>query len=118
MIGDVVEVDEFKTGERREGVYFGVTQFIQKLGTAAVMFAGGLVLSLVGYVPKVEQSDTALLGIRLTLCVGVSLLLAAAVAFALLCPMTKKKHDALRHAIDLRREGRAFRKDEFEDLLG
>jgi Na+/melibiose symporter-like transporter len=118
MIGDVVEVDEFKTDERREGLYFGVAQFIQKLATGAVLFAGGWILSLVGYAPKVEQSNTALLGIRLTLCLGVSLLLAAATALALLCPITKQKHDALRRAIGLRKEGQPFSTDEFEGLLG
>lgn len=118
MISDVVEVDEFKTGERREGLYFGVTQFLQKLATGAVLFAGGSILSLVGYVPKAGQTETALFGIRLTLSLGVSILLGTAVVFALLFPITKKKHTALRRAIELRKEGQAFDTDEFADLLG
>ena len=32
MIPDVVEIDEFKTGKRREGMYYGVAVFVMKAG--------------------------------------------------------------------------------------
>ena len=117
MIGDVVEVDEFRTGERREGLYFGLIQFLQKFAAGLILLVGGGVLSAVGYIPNVEQTDGALLGIRLTLCLGVALLLCISIAFALLNPMTKERHDALRLAIAAKKAGREVSSIGFEEIV-
>jgi GPH family glycoside/pentoside/hexuronide:cation symporter len=117
MISDVIEVDEFKTGRRREGLYFGVIQFLQKLSAGLVLAGGGLVLTLIGYVPNVEQSETSIMGIRLTFCLGVSFLLASSIFLAIMYPMTKAKHDALREAIGLKKEGREANLELIEDII-
>jgi len=65
ILPDVVEYDELLTGERREGMYYGLKGFLGKLSDAFGLFIGGWVLQLFGFVPNVPQSETALLGIRL-----------------------------------------------------
>jgi len=56
MIPDVIEVDEFKTVQRREGLYFDLIAFGQKLGSAVTVWFIGIILSWVGYTPGATQS--------------------------------------------------------------
>jgi GPH family glycoside/pentoside/hexuronide:cation symporter len=118
MIGDVTDVDELHSGRRREGLYYGVIQFVQKCSAGLVALAGGLVLSFVGYVPDVAQTPTALLGIRLTYCLGVALLLVISIALALRYPLTRAKHAELRDAIERRSRGEAIDTARVADLFG
>jgi GPH family glycoside/pentoside/hexuronide:cation symporter len=117
MMADIVEVDEFKTGQRREGTYMGIIDLIQKGGCALSLWIVGLILSLVGYVPEVKQTDQALLAIRLLFSEGTALLIFSSVLFCYLDPMTKAKHDSLRKAIADKKEGQQYDTSDFEDIL-
>ena len=65
MIADVTDEDELSTGERREGMFFGILTFAQKfVGSLGLVWAG-VALKLVGYVPGAEQSDGTLWGMRM-----------------------------------------------------
>jgi GPH family glycoside/pentoside/hexuronide:cation symporter len=56
---DVVDFDELSSGERKEGAYTAVWNFIRKAGMALAAGAGGVALSVSGYDASVEvQSDT------------------------------------------------------------
>ncbi len=72
---------------------------------------------MIGYVPNVEQSDTSIMGIRLTFCLGVPLLLASSIFLAIMYPMTKAKHDALRDAIELKKVGKEANLELIEDIV-
>jgi Na+/melibiose symporter-like transporter len=100
MIADVTDVDELNTGRRREGLYYGIVQFIQKCSAGLVVMGGGVVLTGIGYVPDAGQTQSALLGIRLTYCVGVALLLGVSIAAAIRYPLTRERHTALLEAIE------------------
>jgi len=65
MLADIADEDELSTGERREGMYFGVYTLSQKLIVAGGLTWAGIALSLIGYVPNAEQSSGALWGMRL-----------------------------------------------------
>jgi MFS family permease len=65
MLPDVIEYDEKMTGERREGVYYGLWAFLSKFTSALGVAVSGWALQLFGYVPNVEQTARALFGIRL-----------------------------------------------------
>ena len=117
MIPDVVEVDEFKTGHRREGLYFGITTFIGKAAGAVALWINGLILGWVGYVANVPQTEKALLGIRLIYAEGTALFLIIGVILAYLLPMTRKKHQALREAIRLKKEGKPYDVTPFKDII-
>jgi len=65
MVPDTVEFDAVKTGERKEGAYYGMWTFISKCGTALSVFISGLILNLGGYVARAVQIPSAKLAIRL-----------------------------------------------------
>jgi sugar (glycoside-pentoside-hexuronide) transporter len=117
LIPDVIEVDEFKTGQRREGLYFGVIGFMRKASVALSLWLVGIALSAVGYVPDVPQTETSILGIRLLYAEGTALFLAASMVLAYLLPMTKEKHDALKEAIRRKKEGKDWSVRGIEDVL-
>jgi GPH family glycoside/pentoside/hexuronide:cation symporter len=64
-VPDAVEYDYAQTGERKEGVYYGLWTFIVQLGQALAGAAIGWILAAFRYVPNAEQSAPAVLGIRL-----------------------------------------------------
>jgi GPH family glycoside/pentoside/hexuronide:cation symporter len=49
LISDVIDEDEFHTGQRREGMFYGVNTLVTTLSTAIVSIAFGVVTSLFGY---------------------------------------------------------------------
>lgn len=99
MVPDCTEVDEFKTGQRREGLYYGIATFVQKASTAIALGLVGVILGWSGYVANIPQSESALLTIRLLLAVGVALLAIISIVVCIFSPMTREKHAALRAAI-------------------
>ncbi|NLS14081.1 melibiose:sodium transporter MelB [Vibrio sp. SM6] len=64
MLADVVDYGEHKTGRRSESVIFSVQTMLVKFAGAAGGFIVGIGLSLVGYVPNVEQSESTIMGLQ------------------------------------------------------
>mgnify|MGYP001816439343 CR=1 FL=1 len=62
---DVIDWDEAHTGERKEGTYFAAWNFVQKAAGGVAVWIVGLVLSLTGFVPNLQQSEDTLLGMML-----------------------------------------------------
>ena len=64
---DVIDYDEYLTGERKEGAYTAVWNFIRKAAAGVTAGLTGFVLQYAGYVPNAdEQSEavkTAILGL-------------------------------------------------------
>ena len=56
--GDVIDYDEYRTGERKEGSYFAAWNFVHKSATGVMALITGYVLQFSGYVPNVEQTMT------------------------------------------------------------
>jgi GPH family glycoside/pentoside/hexuronide:cation symporter len=65
MIPDTVEYAEWKTGNRNEGILYGIFYFVFKLGTALAGFLVGNLLARSGYVANIAQTAPALAAIRL-----------------------------------------------------
>jgi GPH family glycoside/pentoside/hexuronide:cation symporter len=61
---DVVDWDEWQTGERKEGAYFAMRTFLMKSAFGVMVMTVGLTLDRVGYVPGEEQTDQAKLALR------------------------------------------------------
>lgn len=62
---DVVDYDELQSGERKEGAYVAVWNFVRKAGMAFAAGAGGMALSAAGYEGAAEvQSETVQTTIR------------------------------------------------------
>jgi oligogalacturonide transporter len=129
---DIPDVDELKSGERREGIYAALFTFMRKLSSALSLFVVSNTIFLAGYVPPLEnvvdgatqlveqpQPDTFLLALRLIFAVVPVILLAVALVFAARFPLTPGAHDRLRRILAVRRSGEpeteAMRQD-VEDL--
>ncbi|MDR2182267.1 MAG: MFS transporter [Treponema sp.] len=67
MIPDAIEYDAVRTGERKEGAYYGIWTFISKAGTALAVFLSGLILGAGGYEANAVQGAGAKLAIRLVI---------------------------------------------------
>ena len=67
MIADVVDLDELQTRERREGMYGAVFWWVVKLGMAAALAGGGLLLNATGFDVALagNQSSQAIFLMRL-----------------------------------------------------
>lgn len=104
MLPDVVEYDQAVTGERREGVYYGVWAFLGKLTNALGIAVSGWVLRLFGYVANAEQTPTALLGIRLFFGPVAAGVLIVSLPLLLWYPITRASHAKLLQEIARKRE--------------
>ena len=61
---DVIDFDEFQTGQRKEGAYFAAWNFVFKSATGVTLMLTGFILQAAGFVPNVEQSDQAKFALR------------------------------------------------------
>ena len=95
MIPDVIEVDQAKTGERHEGIYFGVNNFLGKLSGALGIAASGWSLRLFGYIPNVQQTTHALFGIRFFFAIVPVIAFAIALPLLIWYPITRQNHDQM-----------------------
>jgi len=98
MLPDVIEFDEWKTGRRREGIYYGFFVFLQKMALAGSVFIVGQALEVAGYIsrgpgePPPVQPESALLAIRLAIGPLPGVVLLIGLFFAWIYPITKAKH--------------------------
>jgi GPH family glycoside/pentoside/hexuronide:cation symporter len=68
IVADSIEYDYLRTGERREGAFFGIFTWGLKMGQALASFVMGMTLEAMGYVANaIPQTASAQLGIRLFL---------------------------------------------------
>jgi GPH family glycoside/pentoside/hexuronide:cation symporter len=95
MLPDVVEYDEKLTGERREGIYYGLWAFLSKFTGALGVAVSGWALNLFGYIPNVVQTNHALFGIRLFFAVVPAVVILISLPFLIWYPITQKSHAAL-----------------------
>lgn len=67
MMADVVDVDELTTHERREGMFGSIFWWVVKLGMAAALLGGGLLLNATGFDVELggAQSERTLLFMRI-----------------------------------------------------
>lgn len=102
MVPDTVEYSQWKTGLRREGVIYGAFFFCQKFPAALAAFIVGLVLTHVGYVANVEQTEISLMGIRLLLTLIPVGFIIIGIVFISLFPLDASMHQKILRDIDER----------------
>lgn len=96
IIPDVIEDDELRTGQRREGAFYGFLVFIQKTGTAFVLAFIQWILHLSGYVAGAEQTPQALFSIRMLIGPFPAVLLIISMILAWHFPINRSRHAELR----------------------
>ncbi len=95
MIPDVIEVDQAQTGERHEGIYFGVNAFLGKLTTALGGSSAAWLLDLFGFKANIAQTQHTLFGVRFLFSVVPVVAFAIALPLLISYPITRQKHDQL-----------------------
>jgi GPH family glycoside/pentoside/hexuronide:cation symporter len=97
MVPDTIDFDAAKTGNRKEGAYYGIWTFVSKSGQALAMLVSGLLLSQGGYLADAVQSPRAILAIRLIVGPIPTLILIGALVLIQFYPLDeaayKKLHD-------------------------
>lgn len=96
MLPDVIELDELQTGQRREGVFYAFMTLLQKVGLGLGLFLVSLALQFSGFVSgAAEQSDSALLAIRIFIGPVPMVLLILSVVLARFYPINRQAHEAM-----------------------
>ena len=99
MLPDVVEYDQLETGQRREGMYFGVYGLVDKVFRTLGLVVVGWILALFGYQGGEAASESAVLGIRLATGPIPALFLLAATPILFRYPVTRASHAAVRRKL-------------------
>jgi len=118
MMYDISELDEFVTGNRREGCIAALMSFAQKLGAAIPLFLTGQILQFGGYDGALDvQSDAALSSIMAvnTWVPGIIGLVAGIIAF--FYPLTRPKFNALMKSLLAKRNNEPYTTEGFDSLL-
>jgi GPH family glycoside/pentoside/hexuronide:cation symporter len=108
MVPDIIEYDEVRSGQRREGSYYAFASFFQKLATGAALWAMAQALASTGYVtpptsgPLPVQPPGAVQAIRIFMGPVPVALLVLAMIFAWRYPISREEHRALREQLAAR----------------
>jgi glycoside/pentoside/hexuronide:cation symporter, GPH family len=115
MLPDVIELDELKTGRRREGAYYGFFVLLQKLGLALGLFLVSQALAISGYITPpvgtttpIIQPDSALQAIRLMIGPVPAVILLAGIYLVYKFPITRENHEETLRELEDRRAATSF----------
>ena len=111
---DVVDVDEYVNGQRREGAYYGVTQFCYKLASGVGCALVSLILGAAGYIEansekyyqmieefgSITQPDSALVAIRIVLAVIPSVIFLVSAITAYRANLSRERFNEIREELD------------------
>ena len=95
MMPDVIEYDEMLTGERREGIFYGVWSMSGKISGAFATALSGWVLEWCGYAENAAQTPATLMGIRVLFALLTALFLLICVPLLIKYPITRETHAAV-----------------------
>lgn len=103
MLGDVVDADELRTEERREGIYAGFFTFLRKLAGASAVALAGLALDLAGFEGGTRPSARALETIRWLTGAAPAAFIVLGIVLARGYPLSRERHAEVRRALERRR---------------
>lgn len=115
---DCIEIDEFKTGTRKDGSMSALASFSQKFGSAIAFYSTGTILQFRGYDgTSLIQGESALNGILSLGTLFPAIIFSIAYIILLRYPVTKHKFELLSDALTKKRAGLEYSIQGFEDIL-
>ena len=100
ILADVVDYDEAETGERKEGAYYSLYNFLYKGSGGVMAMIAGAALQAVGFVPNQEQTPETLFTISALMSfVPIVCIVVGALIFTRF-RLTEAEHAAIRHELD------------------
>jgi glycoside/pentoside/hexuronide:cation symporter, GPH family len=104
IIPDAIEWDEWKTGERHEGMFYSLATLVHKFALSLAVLVVPFVLAFTGYRPNVtEQAPAVLWGLRILMGPIPAALLCAGILFAIRYPLTRERHAQIVRELEERR---------------
>lgn len=122
---DIPDVDELRSGERREGIFSALTTFTRKVSSAIATFLVAQTLALAGYIPPIEvggklieqtQTPQFIFSLRLVFVFLPITLLSFGIFFATRFPLSFERHQRLKAILDQARLGKAVDEKEKVEL--
>ena len=118
LLYDVFEIDEFRSGKRREGFLMAYFSFCGKLGGAFAGFLTGWILELANYsAGAATQSPEVLASIKSLFTLWPGLFCLAAGVVIVLYPGNKTRMTLLLKNLELKRQGKEYTTEGFEKLI-
>ena len=115
---DVAEIDEFKNGQRREGLITSLNSFFMKIGVSFGMWFSGTALDIFQLDPTQSvQSEKAVSLLNMTAMIVPAVIAVFGICVSRRYRVTKVKFTLLKEALAKRRECRAYSTQGFEDIL-
>lgn len=103
MIADSADYGEWTTGRRATGLYFSAAVFAQKAGWGIGAAIAGWILAASNFVPNVQQTDSAITGIKLLVSVIPGILYMSCALFMIFYKIDSKTTDLMKKELDARR---------------
>jgi GPH family glycoside/pentoside/hexuronide:cation symporter len=95
IIADIIDADELKTGIRREGSFFGITNFFMRLSMIASILTVGLVFRQVGW-EEYNPVVNPVLGLRVLFVVFPGIALGITLVCLYFYPYTKERVEEMK----------------------
>jgi GPH family glycoside/pentoside/hexuronide:cation symporter len=103
MIADSADYGEWKSGRRSTGLYFSAAVFAQKAGWGIGAAIAGWILTISQFIPNVEQTETAITGIKLLVSVIPGILYMSCAIFMIFYKIDTKTTDLMKKDLDAKR---------------
>lgn len=104
MLAEAADYSEWKTGRRSTGLVFSAATFAQKAGWGIGGALAGWLLAIFNFQPNVEQTETAITGIKLMISVVPGLLYMSCAVFLFFYPINKKMALQIQHDLEDRKK--------------
>lgn len=101
---DVIDYDEYLTGERKEGAYFAAWNFISKSSYGVMMAVTGVALSVSGFVPNVDQTPEVIFTLKFLYSIVPFVSYSAGALLLLRFDFDEQKHAGIRRELEQRNQ--------------
>jgi len=106
ILPDAIEWDEYRTGDRHEGMFYSLTTLARKIASSLAIPLVLLLMEVTGYQPNVAQQPAgAVFGIRLVMGPLPAILLLIGIIFAYRYPLDREQFGKIVQELQLRRAG-------------